>query len=142
MIHEGRVLLHRAEDSSQWSLPGGRAELLELTQETLRREIREETGQQAEVGDLLWVMEHFFEYQGRQFHELGFYYRASFRPGSPLLAQEEFYGYEPGLRLIYRWIPLDALGAESVLPEFLKKGLLNLPERLSHVQASSPPRDR
>jgi ADP-ribose pyrophosphatase YjhB (NUDIX family) len=38
------VLLHRAVTDDFWALPGGRAELLEPADATLRREMREELG--------------------------------------------------------------------------------------------------
>ena len=45
----GRALLHRAEHDDFWSLPGGRAELLEPAEATLRREMREELGVEVAV---------------------------------------------------------------------------------------------
>jgi 8-oxo-dGTP pyrophosphatase MutT (NUDIX family) len=41
-IHDGHVLLHRAECDDFWALPGGRAELLEPAAESLIREMQEE----------------------------------------------------------------------------------------------------
>lgn len=46
---EGDVLVLRTNDES-WELPGGRIERGEVTEDALRREIREETGLDAEVG--------------------------------------------------------------------------------------------
>jgi 8-oxo-dGTP pyrophosphatase MutT (NUDIX family) len=39
-----RVLLHRTDDMNFWALPGGRAELLESSPQTLIREMQEEIG--------------------------------------------------------------------------------------------------
>ncbi len=39
-----RVLLHRTDDMNFWALPGGRAELLEPSPQTLIRETREAIG--------------------------------------------------------------------------------------------------
>ena len=69
-LHDGHVLLHRGESEDFWTLPGGRAELGEPAEETLRREMREELGVEVEVERLLWVVENFFSYQGRSWHEL------------------------------------------------------------------------
>jgi hypothetical protein len=40
-IHEGYVLLHRAECDDFWALPGGRAEQLEPSTASLKHEIME-----------------------------------------------------------------------------------------------------
>ncbi len=53
---EGRVLLvRRANEPSRglWSIPGGRVEPGESARECARREVREETGLDVEVGELL-----------------------------------------------------------------------------------------
>lgn len=44
LLYDNHVLLHRAEQDDFWSLPGGRAELLEPSRETLKREMQEELG--------------------------------------------------------------------------------------------------
>ncbi len=59
-MHYGRVLLHRADDEPFWTLPGGRAEMLETAEQTLKREMREELNADVQVGKLLWVIENFF----------------------------------------------------------------------------------
>ena len=41
IVHEGRVLLHRADYEDFWSMPGGRVEMLEESREALRREMLE-----------------------------------------------------------------------------------------------------
>ncbi len=41
-IHDAAVLLHRAGDEPFWTLPGGRAEIGETAEQTIRREMREE----------------------------------------------------------------------------------------------------
>jgi 8-oxo-dGTP pyrophosphatase MutT (NUDIX family) len=51
----GRLLLTRRCDDGRWCLPCGWAELAESPQESLRREVLEETGLQVEVGALLHV---------------------------------------------------------------------------------------
>jgi 8-oxo-dGTP pyrophosphatase MutT (NUDIX family) len=52
---QGRLLLTRRADDGRWCLPCGWAELAESPQESLRREVLEETGLQVKVGALLDV---------------------------------------------------------------------------------------
>ena len=52
---QGRLLLSRRADDGLWCLPCGWAELAESPQESLRREVLEETGLEVDVGALLDV---------------------------------------------------------------------------------------
>jgi 8-oxo-dGTP diphosphatase len=56
----GRVLLVREDD--QWLAPGGKVESGETHQEAVRREVREETGVEVAVGDIVAVTEVGFEH--------------------------------------------------------------------------------
>lgn len=125
-VETGRVLIHRAERDAFWALPGGHGELFEPSPETLRREMSEELGIAVEVGPLAWVIENFFDYEGRRCHELGFYYQMGLPPDCALMqggdgpfpGLEDDYGPEL-LPLIFRWQPLDRLEAITLYPECL-----------------------
>ena len=60
VLHEGRVLLVRRLQpplQGRWSLPGGLVETGETLAEAVRREVREETGLDVEVGPIVEVVE-------------------------------------------------------------------------------------
>jgi ADP-ribose pyrophosphatase YjhB (NUDIX family) len=125
--HKGRVLLHRSEIDDFWSLPGGRARLLEPAAGVLRREMRKELGAEVQVVRLLWVVENFFWERGKPHHELGLYFLMSLEPGSRLYSHDgPFPGDEEGLALEFQWYPQEekVLAQLPVYPAFLATGWL------------------
>ena len=132
-VIDGRVLLHRLRGEAYWSLPGGRCRIDETMTETLEREIREEIGVRVSAGRLLWVVEQWFDYQGRTIHELGFYFAVR----RPQVLAGEHVPIERNLE--YAWFPVDRL--PTVKPPFLVEALANdLPCAARYVDASLPGR--
>ena len=146
-IDAGRVLIHRAECDAFWALPGGHGELFEPTPDTLRREMIEELGIAVAVGPLMWIIENFFEHEGRHYHELGLYYPMTLPPDCRLLqggdgpfpGLEDDYGPDP-LPLIFRWQPIAALDAITLYPECLPAFLRDLPATPAHLIHDARPR--
>lgn len=134
-IHDDQVLLHHAPTEAFWSLPGGRAELGESAEQTLRRELREELGVEIEVVRLLWVVENFFPYDARNYHELALYFLMRLPQASHYLTQAGPYPcLEPGSELIFQWFSTapEALIGLPLLPSFLQTELRQLPETTQH----------
>jgi ADP-ribose pyrophosphatase YjhB (NUDIX family) len=128
-----RVLLHRTDDMQFWALPGGRAELLEPSPETLKREMREEIGVEVEVERLLWLAENFFVYLGQSYHELGLYFLMSLPANSPLREQTTFLGREGSMLVHFEWHPIATLEDLPLYPKFLRTGLKSLPTATTHL---------
>jgi 8-oxo-dGTP pyrophosphatase MutT (NUDIX family) len=128
-IEDGHVLLHRIAGLNYWFLPGGRVEVRETSDEALRREMHEELGTLIHIERLLWVVESFFEEEGRSFHELGLYYAAALPAGSPYSDKGAVYQgvTELGHEMFFQWFRLDVLDGLNLVPPFLKEGLLELP---------------
>jgi hypothetical protein len=58
----------------------------------------------------------------------------SFPPDSRLYGKSEaFVGDEEGLRLIFKWHPLDELEKITLYPTFLRKGLNSIPQITEHI---------
>ena len=133
-VHNERVLIHRAESDDFWALPGGRVELGEAAASTIVREMNEELHEQVRVERLLWVVENFFNYVGRDYHELGLYFLTSFPAASELAERTTpFWGDEEGVRLIFQWAPIAELPSLPLYPSFLRHALADLPAGPTHV---------
>ncbi len=130
-IEDAHILLRRQADDNYWALPGGRVKIGEDSMTSLKRELKEELGADAEVDQLLWFTENFFEYKNAPFHEIGLYYSVT-RKGSSILKHGPFFGLE-GERLIYQWVPLEELSSLTVYPAFLQEGLLKMPASTEHL---------
>lgn len=134
VIHDGAVLLHRAEADDFWALPGGRVEAGEDAASAVAREMAEEVSETVECQELLLVVENFFSHQGRRHHEVGLYFKAELPFGSRLLDKTRSHsGTEPGYSLEYRWFELAGLGGIDIRPRLLQACLSSDLKALKHV---------
>lgn len=70
VVHQGRVLLVRhvyGDKKGRWALPGGYATHDERLDQTIVREVREETGVEAEVVDVIGLRTRYMERGGAVF---------------------------------------------------------------------------
>ena len=74
-VINGHVLLCRPKKGGYTYLPGGHIEFGETSRAALVREMKEETGLDAEAGDFLGVVESQFEQHGRPHCEISLVYR-------------------------------------------------------------------
>ncbi|HEX4513320.1 MAG TPA: (deoxy)nucleoside triphosphate pyrophosphohydrolase [Polyangiaceae bacterium] len=83
LVERGRVLLTQRKRGSHlegmWEFPGGKVEADEDPKDALARELREELGIDADVGDIVEVTFHAYETKS----VLLLFYRATRRAGSP-----------------------------------------------------------
>jgi 8-oxo-dGTP diphosphatase len=112
VIHDGHALL-LLNERGEWDLPGGRPDPGEDHRAALKREVREETGLEVEVGDAL--DEHLFEVLPDRFVRILPFACRLIGGGSVVLSHEH---------LATRWQPLSGL-AEAIAGHCLPAGYLD-----------------
>lgn len=135
-LNDDKVLLHQAEGDDFWVLPGGRAEFGEPAEQTLKREMREELDIEVEIVRLLWVVENFFTYAEKHYHEVALYFLMRLPASCKyLLESGPFESEDAGTPLTFRWFPRtpEVLAALPLHPAFLRTELGDLPESAQHV---------
>ncbi len=135
-FRDGHVLVHRAVHETFWTFPGGRAEIGETSEETLRREMVEELGVEVTVGRLLWSVENFFHYEEMDWHELGLYYLMEIPAGFPFDPAKIVHRIQDGDdELEFKWVRAtrQALVALDIPPYFIAEEIENLPPTSRHL---------
>lgn len=134
VISDGyRVLLHRMKDDDFWTLIGGRVQMLESSDCAIKREIKEELGENIEINTLLWTVENFFRFKDKLYHEIATIYLVNFEEESWILNQKDSFDGVEGERLIYKWFNVNELKELNIKPSFLKEKLVSLPNSTSHI---------
>ena len=127
IMRKERVLLCQRRESARyalkWEFPGGKLEREELPEECLRRELHEELGINATVGDL-------FHRQHYQYADSGlydvFYYLVSYDRGRPV--NKAFASF--------RWVSLEDLPRYDIL-----EGNKDVVRKIVETYAGAEPRD-
>ena len=135
-FRDGHVLVHRAVHEPFWTFPGGRAEIGETSEETLKREMVEDLGVEVTVSRLLWIVENFFRFEKRDWHELGFYYLMEVPQAFPFRPGEIVHRVEDGdNHLEFKWVPAtrSALTALDIPPYFIADEIETLPPAPRHL---------
>jgi 8-oxo-dGTP pyrophosphatase MutT (NUDIX family) len=130
LIENDQVLVHKLLNDDYWTLPGGRIDINETTEEAVVREFDEELGALIETERLIYVVEGFFTNANKQFHELSFIYKV--RDINQNISQFDFETREGLKHYKFKWINLNELSTINLQPKFLVKEIHGLPQSITH----------
>lgn len=120
IIHNNKLLTHRNINSDHYALPGGRVEIWENSEETIKREILEETGKEIEIKGYIATIENFFEMNNQKYHEIMFVHKAEFVNEEDKILQETIKNIEGKNNLQYEWIDIDKINEYPIMPKVIK----------------------
>lgn len=120
IIHNNKVLLHRDTKSDHYALLGGRIEIGEDSEKTIRREIQEELGKEIDITGYISTVENFFEMNNKKYHEYMFIYEADFEEEEDKNIVEPMENLEGKDYLKYEWIDLDKIDDYPLKPTVAK----------------------
>lgn len=123
IIHNNKVLSHRNINKDHYCIPGGRVEIGENSEETIKREIQEELGKQIEITGYVATIENFFEMNESKYHEIYFLHEIEFTNEEDKKINYTMHNTEGKEYLQYEWLDLDRIEEYNILPNCLKKVL-------------------
>lgn len=123
IIHNNKVLVHKNINSDHFALIGGRVEIGEDSENTIKREIKEELGKCIEVTGYISTVENFFEMKDAKYHEILFIHRAEFTNEEDKKIEYTLKNVEGKDYLQYEWLDLDKIEEYPLLPEAVKEVL-------------------
>jgi len=121
IIHNNKVLTHRNINEDHYCLPGGRIEIGESSEQTIKREIQEELGKQIEITGYVATIENFFEIKKKKYHEIYFLYAIEFVEDEDKKINYTMHNVEGKEYLQYEWLDLDKIEEYNILPKCLKE---------------------
>lgn len=129
LIEDDEILLvqESLRERTNWNVPGGKLEFGESIREGLRREMREETGLDVEVGDLLYVCDR-FRSLGDQVVDMSFIVR---RRAGALISGRVVDAEGETLKAV-RMVPISLLTSYGLSERFAELAAAGFPGRGSY----------
>ena len=111
IIHNNKVLTHKNINKDHRALPGGRVEIGESSEQTVKRELE----------GYVATIENFFELEGKKYHEIFFIRRVEFIDKQDQEITYTLHNIEGKEYLNYEWIDLDEIDKYNIVPACLKE---------------------
>ena len=132
LVKDNKILVQRDKDGNEYALPGGHVKIGETLEAGLIRETMEEMGVQIECKKLLWSEECFWEWNGRQAHNISFYYLIEVCNGFEIPDTGEFVSQKDNCNVVIGWMPIEQIQNVTIYPEFLKEEIYHLDGPMKH----------
>lgn len=127
VMHHDKILFQKRKQDNYWALPGGKIEVLETTKDAITRELKEELAiTDLTVGDLVSVVENFFEWKENKVHQYIFTHKVTFHDFKYNDIDGEFEGAEEGKDVVFTWIKKSELSSAFIKPDYVVEHLFNL----------------
>ena len=123
IMHNNKILLHRNVNSDHYAMIGGRVEIGEDSEHTIKREVKEELGKEIEITGYASTVENFFEMKGAKYHEIMFIYKAEFVNEDDKKLEDTLQNIEGKDYLQYEWIEINKIDEYPLLPRAVKEVL-------------------
>ena len=130
-----KFLVIRVNDANYYHLPGGHVVIGETSEQTLLREIKEETGIEVTVNNLVVINEQFYSKQDSSHHALIFYYQV--KPVRKIETKNSIRMEQGEIGMIKNeltWFTRDELKNIDLRPELIKNLIIkNELNSLRHI---------
>lgn len=127
IMQNDHLLMVKDSQHDSYYTVGGKVHLGEDTRQAVLREVTEETGCTLAIDRLVFIQERFFTFQGKNHHEICFYYLM--KATDPLPAQlHTDHDFET-----LHWLKICDLPQMHIVPPFLKNVMHCLPLHPQHI---------
>ncbi len=136
IIHDNKILLETYEDGV-YCFPGGTINLNESSEDAIKRELLEEVDKEFVIDKLVSVNEEFYiNFKNYKTHCINFYYKMKFKNPSDIDSidldrLEDDHGHM--IQHHYSWLDMDDLENKDLIPEVIKKEIINNKYNIHHI---------
>lgn len=134
IIHENKLLAVKNDNAPFYYSIGGRVKFGESSNETILREVYEETGIHFEIERLAFIHENFFASssfaENSNFHEIALFYLMKYNDSAVNI--KTGVPSADGGKTTLHWLPVDSLSALEIYPAFFKSHLQSIGDKPLH----------